>query len=77
MASRKNERGPEPNTFGWRLREARRAARLSPQKIATRMGVGISTYYSWEANARSPRKLERLATVTRTSVGALYGERAA
>jgi transcriptional regulator with XRE-family HTH domain len=77
MPSRKPDRGPEPNTFGWRLREARLATGLPARKIAKKLRVAVSTYYSWEGNAKTPRNVVRLATVVRSTVGALYGERAA
>lgn len=66
-----------PETFGQRLRAARIAAGLAATVVAAELEVAVSTYYSWEANARRPRDVVGLATAVRTSVGALYGERAA
>ena len=63
--------------FGARLREARERAGLSIEELASKMSVGLSTAYCWEAGKRMPRNLLKLARTVRTSVGALYGERAA
>lgn len=68
------KRGPEPGTFGWRLREARQRAGLSAPKVARRAGAKISTYYSWESGDRMPRDIVKLAKAAKTTVGALFGE---
>jgi transcriptional regulator with XRE-family HTH domain len=65
------------DTFGKRLRRAREAAGLTAAEAADRMEVSLSAYYSWESDDRTPRDLVGLARVVRTSIGALYGERAA
>ena len=41
------------------------------------MDVSLSAYYSWESDDRTPRDLVGLVKVVRTSIGALFGERAA
>lgn len=66
-----------PSTFGSRLKAARMAAGLSAPDVAKRMEVAVSTYYSWEAGGKTPRDVVRLAAVVKSTVGALYGERAA
>lgn len=72
-----NERRSGGKTFGSRLKSARLAAGLSATDVADKMEVAVSTYYSWEADDRSPRDVVRLAAAVRSTVGALYGERAA
>lgn len=70
-------RKSNPETFGSRLKAARLAADMAADEVAKKMGVALSTYYSWESDERSPREVVALASVVRSSVGALYGERAA
>jgi transcriptional regulator with XRE-family HTH domain len=49
---------------------------LDPIEVADLLGIGRSTYYSWESGERAPRSedLPRIAEMLGTSVGALYGE---
>ena len=75
MGPRPRSKKPDHKTFGHRLKAARLAAGMSPLAAADAADVGLSTYYSWEADAKRPRDLAAAAAAVKTTVGALYGER--
>lgn len=68
---------PTDDTFGARLRATRKALGLSAAEAAQRARTKLGTYYSWEAAKRIPRDVVAVAKAFDTTVGALYGERAA
>ena len=53
-----------------RIRELRKAQKLSQQELATKLGVDRSTIAKWETGTNSPRidKLRQLATVLNCSL---------
>lgn len=66
-------------TMGKRLLTCRRARRWSQSKLASRLGVSKALVGHWENDRRMPgaRRLKRLARLLQTTVGEIYGERAA
>lgn len=43
------------NTFGSRLRAARKAQKLSVGRVAEKVGVSVNTIYAWESDSSTPR----------------------
>ena len=44
----------DENTFGWRLRKARRNKRLSQRELAKRIYCHMTVIAKWEQNAHKP-----------------------
>lgn len=73
----KKRRSYIDSEFGLRLRRARERAGLNIDAAAKRMKVSKNTFYSWEANDRTPRDLLKLARLVGLSISELFGEGAA
>lgn len=63
-------------TFGYRLRIARRSAGLTLEQVANRSGVSKQAISLYEADDREPRagQIEKLAKACRVTVAHLFGE---
>ena len=60
-----------------RIRELRKAQKLSQQELATKLGVDRSSVAKWETGAHTPRtdKLRKLAEVLNCSLEDLVPEK--
>jgi len=74
----------EPDTatfsgrFAARLRSLREKAKLTPEQVAEKMGVALSTIYSWEAGSTFPKPEQLLllmVVLDLKSVRTLFPER--
>lgn len=64
------------DTICYRFREARKAAGMSAEQAAVKLGVSISTLFSWERGQYLPRAndIRRMATIYDVSADYLLGD---
>lgn len=62
--------------FGERLKDARKAKRMTLQEIADALGVSLNTVWRWEAGRQSPPDDQKklIANILDVSVSYLLGE---
>jgi transcriptional regulator with XRE-family HTH domain len=62
--------------FGDRLKDARKAKRMTLQEIADALGVSLNTVWRWEAGRQSPPDDQKklIANILDVSVSYLLGE---
>ena len=73
----RQRRAPPPDSFGGRIRAARKRRRLSLEAVGKHCGVSAQAAGQWEYNEARPSfdRLERLCQILETSYEALMKER--